>query len=89
MKIFQKKYLVPFVFVIDFLIILFMVFNYVKGYRNYSVYGLFIICIGISFGTLQIYDFYQRNKVKMLIVQIAVMLSGLIISSFRLLSNNS
>ena len=69
---------VPFVFSINLLILLFIIYTYTKGCINYAVYGILIISMGTSLGILR--NYFKLHVKKIIMIQIVFWLCGLTVS---------
>lgn len=78
MRIIQKC-AVPLIFSVNFLFLLFMVYTYLKGCRNFPAYGIGIIGISASFGVLRHNITLKRHGKKLKIMQWVVYLVGILI----------
>ncbi len=71
-----RKCEIPFFFFINFLILLFIIYIYIKGCVNYAVYGILIFSISTSLGIIR-NDFFKLHEKKIRIIRIVIWSCGL------------
>ncbi len=86
MRSILKRCEVPFVILINLLILLFIIYTYTKGCINYAVYGILIMSMGTSLGIIR-NDFFKLHSIKLKMIQIVILLCGLTISTIGFLNN--